>query len=87
MHSIFKYPLAVSHEQKVVMPSDAKILSVQRQGTALCLWARVTPNAAKHERIIRIFGTGHDIEADYGGRFIGTVQYDSLVWHIFEDAQ
>ena len=84
--TIFKYPLAITDSQAVLMPVSAEILSVQFQGEYLCLWAAVNPSEKKHARVIHIFGTGHPIPDATKIRFIGTAQqFDGrLVWHVFE---
>lgn len=39
--TIWKFPLEIADSQSVVMPSGARILSAQMQGSTLCLWAVV----------------------------------------------
>jgi hypothetical protein len=84
--TIWKYPLIVTDKQIVAMPAGAKILSVQTQGGVLCLWAMVSPSNPLTDRIIFIFGTGHQIEDAENLAFIGTFQVDGgrFVFHVFE---
>lgn len=87
MKTIWKYPLEITDEQVVEMPQGANILSVQSQGSQLCLWAIVFPNrASMRERTITIYGTGHAMRTDCEEKFLATVQQDggALVWHVFE---
>lgn len=86
MLTIWKFPLKLVGRQIVVMPSGAKILSVQTQEDAVCLWVMCNPDAPKSHKVIDIHGTGHRIPAETERIFIGTVQTEngSLVWHIFE---
>ena len=82
--NIWKFPLEVQGEQVVSMPRGAKILTVQVQGTEVCLWALVDPDKGREERRFAIVGTGHDYDGD--GKYIGTIQLSSgrLIFHIFE---
>jgi hypothetical protein len=86
MKTIYKYPLAISDSQAVLMPINAQILSVQFQREDLCLWAVVDPEEKKHARVFHIVGTGHLVPPPEKVRFIGTVQQfnGKLVWHVFE---
>lgn len=82
---IFKYPLKVEHIQQVMLPQNAKILSVQVQAGTLCIWAQIDEVNALEDRTIEVFGTGHAM-SDEPRRYIGTVQMHggALVWHVFE---
>lgn len=84
--TIYKYPLAISDGQAVLMPVSAEILSVQFQGEDLCIWALVDSSEKKHARIIRIIGKGNPFPIGESLRFIGAVQHYNgrLVWHVFE---
>lgn len=94
---IYKYPLRVVDSQLVLMPTGAKILSVQAQNGTLCMWAVVDEmpenqsNVSVEYRTFYIFGTGNSIPAGMPTHvvsdhkyFIGTVQMDGFVWHVFE---
>jgi hypothetical protein len=66
------------------MPKGAKVLTVAYQHNALCLWAEVSADAPKEQRLFLICGTGHPIPD--GAQYIGTVQDagGSLIWHVYE---
>jgi hypothetical protein len=90
MLTIHKYVLKNEDLQKVIMPKNSSILSVQNQFEEICLWASVDTEEEKEERTILIVGTGNPIivlkskkETAY---FIGTVQLrqGNLVFHVFE---
>lgn len=81
--TIWKFPLAITDQQAISMPSYADIVSVQRQGDSLCLWAIVAPENPQQRRDIRIVGTGHPMPDDRLV-FIATVQDGPFVWHVFE---
>ena len=86
--TIWKFPIKTTDVQKVKMPQGAQILCVQVQHDTPCLWALVHgPNSRAKERLIRIFGTGHEVEFPGGLVYIGTYQMQggALVFHVFED--
>lgn len=87
--TIYKYPLAVTDFQEVLLPIGAEILTVQTQRETACMWALVNPSETQKEaRSIEIFGTGHPIGYDMGisRKYISTFQMHSgqLVFHAFE---
>ena len=86
MKSIWKYELKLQPEQRIEMPFEAKILTVQVQYDIPCLWALVDPDLYKVLRDICIIGTGHQFDDRGTGEYIGTFQRadGSLIWHVFE---
>lgn len=84
MRTIHKYPLELTDAQEVLMPKHALILSVQKQMDRLCLWAEVDTRYEHRPRTIEIIGTGNQISMVDNRVFIGTVQWDQFVWHIYE---
>ena len=85
MKTIFKYPLEVTDEQTLEMPSGARILTVQTQHNVPCLWALVPIAAPMMQRRIITHGTEHPVPPTTG-EYIGTYQLDggSLIFHVFE---
>ena len=86
MEKIFKYPIEVTDEQVVLLPTGAKILTIQNQGEVPCIWALVNPTAPKDMAItIRIHGTGHDVPDSDSLEYISTFQMmgGRLVFHSF----
>lgn len=83
MDTIYKYPLQITDVQRVLMPSGAKILCAQVQGDQVCLWAEVDTEKETEPRIIMIVGTGDPWRSDYY-TYIGTVQLQGYVWHVYE---
>ncbi len=81
--TIWKFPVCFTDRQTVDMPLGAKVLSVQAQRGAPCIWALVDPRAEVEPVGILCHGTGHQV-GDVGA-FIGTVQVagGSLVFHFF----
>ena len=88
MKTVFKYKIEVVDRPTVDMPRNGKILHVGEQGhdNQLFVWALVNTEEPMVTRRFRIFGTGHPVEVDGRGQFIGTVQMKvGLVWHVFEE--
>jgi len=89
MMTIWEYPLQIVGEQDLSMPRSARILSVQVQGDALCLWALVDPTEnVLVTRRFHVIGTGHThSDALFGLTYLGTAQMGrgQLVWHVFEE--
>ena len=85
LKTIHKYPLEVTDYQKIKLPKDSTILTVQTQREVPCIWALVDIEKEKGERNIRIVGTGHPVH-DNVVRYIGTFQLErgSLIFHVFE---
>jgi hypothetical protein len=82
--TIYRYPLSDKQVQTVQLPFDAEILAVQVLRGKLCLWARVNErNTSKETRTIEIYGTGDPMN-NHSRYYMGTVQMNDLVWHVFE---
>lgn len=80
--TIYKYALNGAIN-KVEIPGLHKVLDVQFQGSALCVWVIVDPQAEPETYLFTLVGTGWDFH-DVLGEYIGTVQdYYDLVWHVF----
>ena len=86
MTKVYKFPLEISDEQKVSMPEDAKVLTVQVQKGKPCLCAECNPDKEPVLRTFLIRGTGHPIDDEIEKEYIGTIQMceDSIVFHVFE---
>lgn len=83
---IWKFTLAVIDDQSIVMPSDAKLLSVQVQFEMPQLWALVDEEGKRTaKRHFQTYGTGHPMPNN-PGIYIGTYQLKegALVFHVFE---
>lgn len=82
MKTIYKY--ALSPDGRIVLPIDAKILSIQSQNGEPVLWALVDPSNNNVLRKLRVYGTGHTC-GSLAEKFIATVQLGELVFHFFEE--
>ncbi len=85
MRVIHKYVMD-SRDFEAEMPSDSQVLSVQMQGDLPSIWVMVDPNIdTRRVRHFISFNTGQDFFYDPPAlRFIGTVQSEGIVNHIFE---
>lgn len=84
--TIRKYPLPIQDEIPIRMPKGARLLSVQTQRDAACLWAMVDPQAPETTRRLALRGTGHDVDGLALAPFVGTFQLDggAFVGHVFD---
>jgi hypothetical protein len=87
MITIYKYKLSVDTVQAIELPTEAEILSAGAQGKDIYIWVLVDPESPKKSlRRIHVYPTGQEMKADmYSIRFLGTVTFDSLVFHVFEE--
>lgn len=85
MKSIWKFKLEMKDEQRILMPQNAAVLSVQVQHGFPCLWALVDTEETLSERTFIINGTGHQCVCG-AVDFIGTFMMNSgfFVGHLFE---
>ena len=81
--TIWKFELRVTDHQVIKIPIGYKILSCQVQHGELCLWCLVQPDNMIGELLIDIYGTGHPLPRRNLGTHLGTVQMDSMVWHVY----
>lgn len=83
---IYKYPLPHLDSQVHHLPMDSKILSVQVQDREIMMWVMVDEDTVHTYRcLVEIFATGEEFNTH--GSFIGTVQLNDCVWHIFGGEQ
>ena len=87
MWTVYKYKLEATDLQIVQLPAGAQLLTVQKNGGEMCLWALVDTDQPLLGRKIRIVGTGNKI-AEAPGVYLATVQMENewgtLVWHVFD---
>ena len=87
MRSVWKFPLKLDEFQVVEMPMFAEILCVQMQQGTPTIWASVETNNDPEGRQIAIVGTGHPAPPPEQSDYIGTVQMDAYVWHVFAEKE
>lgn len=84
--TIFKYKIHLIDTQSVTMPEGSEPLSVQLQDGDIQMWALVNKDAPEEKVTVEIYGTGSAFPSPiemYRRKFLGTVQKDGFVWHIF----
>jgi hypothetical protein len=88
VRTVYKYPIFMTDLFYLMMPKDAKILTVQDQNGVPCIWAEVDTSNPEVSREFRLVGTGHPIQPTVGKRllYIGTFQQfnGTLVFHLYE---
>ena len=83
--TIWKYSIELNGFTHILVPTGAKLLSVQSQNGCLCAWFAVNPRASKVARVLAVVGTGHcRPDTMQSGEFKATVQIGMLVWHIYD---
>jgi hypothetical protein len=83
MKAIYKYQLSLQGVDIRTLPADFEVLSVQIQHNIITMWAYVDDTSNACEVEIKIIGTGTEFKNRRKYSYIGTVQLDSFVWHIF----
>lgn len=89
---ILKYPIIKANAQyglfQITMPLKARIVSaiVQESGH-IVLYAEVRGESMSSPRAVFIAGTGREVPTEVADifRFVGTVQQDSYVWHVYAE--
>ncbi len=82
--TIWKYELPMV-DTTISMPIGAEILAVQLQKKIVCMWALIDPGSERENRNFRIVGTGSKKKIELKKEnYLGTVQQEIFVWHIFE---
>lgn len=86
---ILKYTVSLKDEDELILPEDAKILSVMEQRNEIVVYAvsKITENHTPSKIVkIRVVGTGHIIPFDLTKyKFLGTVSLieGTLMFHVF----
>ena len=85
--TIWKHRLVLdtSTPQQFYLPIAARVLTIQLQDNDITFWTCHETLSERHRTIreFHIFGTGFEFDG-YGLSYIGTVQRNGYVWHIFE---
>ena len=83
--AIWKFPINSIGVNKIMMPMDAVILTLQTQGNMPCMWALCDPSKTEVERTFEPFSTGETFNPS-NMSYIGTFQIHNgaLVFHLFE---
>jgi hypothetical protein len=84
MKTIYKYE-ATFPSFEIEVSTDCQILSVQQQDNVPCIWALVDKEKENTKRFFKWHGTGLDITEPGSRSYIGTIQDQGMVWHLFEE--
>lgn len=89
---VYKFPVQITDEFSVELPTGFRFLSVHTQRGAPFMWCLVDDQARRVSHRFRVVGAGHPCDhliGDGGFRwsFCGTflVENDSLVFHLFRE--
>ena len=82
MKTIYKYEIGLGSKIDILLPSDAKVLLVEVQGMAPCVWVEHDLEKPKITRTFSIIGTGHEIPEE--AAHVGSFQMPPFVWHLYE---
>lgn len=84
-HTIWKFPLETADSPVISAPRGARFFCVQIQHGQACVWAIVDPTEPQVDHKLVIHGTGHPVDVDNLGAYIGTYQLSggALVFHVF----
>jgi hypothetical protein len=84
---VYKYVLAETDDQTILMPKGAKILSVGAQRDLICLWALINDGDPMMGHRFYIVGTGYPASHVVRSTFLGTVSLHNaeLIFQVFQD--
>lgn len=83
---IYKYELKPDLSTELHIEKYARLLSCQVQRGVICLWYLVDEYEKTEKRTFYRVGTGKRFDAS-NSVYIGTVQQEPYVWHIWEGKQ
>lgn len=85
MRRIYKYEIPIKDSFALELPQGARILHINTQRDAPCLWAEIDDTAPKTTRWFEVYGTGH-LMHDNPNAYIGTffVHDGQFVFHVYE---
>ena len=88
MITIYKYDVPGGGDFQLVLPANAKILTVQVQYGEPCIWAFADTEEKSEVRHFGLIGTGchRELDSHKIKQYIGTFQMEggALVFHLFE---
>ena len=65
------------------MPVGSEIRHLGLQSGVLCVWVEVEDGALLTTEVFYVVGTGHIVPNNV--TYIGTVQMEPFVWHVFRE--
>jgi len=81
---MWKFPVNVYNGSKTLsLPRGSVFRCIAEQyAGGPCVWVEVDEEQPIENRVIQVFGTGHNIPL--GSQYIGTWQSPPFVWHLYE---
>jgi hypothetical protein len=80
------HPLWPTVTTSIELPNGSQALYVGRQDFQIFLWVAHNLDAeSSRKRRFTVVGEGQDLQVETSS-YVGTVQMDDLVWHVFEVA-
>jgi len=80
MSVIWKYSVPFGDEITIPLPGASEPLAVQMQDGVPMLWVKVATGIEPRPHIFRWVATGQTVT---GGSYVGTLQDEGLVFHLF----
>ena len=89
MKTIWKHTLSIAGIQDFHIPAESQILKIDVQNNKPCIWYLCNPENPMRIREISMFGTGHQINDNFTGQYLDTIQLEegALVFHIFDNGE
>ena len=82
--TIWKYKLSTAAVQKILIPSEFKILDIQDQNGFFHLWALVNKESKTKWITIKLYGTGEILPFGINNQVhLKTVKDEDYIWHYF----
>ena len=82
MRTIYKYHIQLADKTILDLPRSARPLAAQAQDGQLTMWVELDNREPTTSRTFLLIGTGHIVPDNVV--YIGTLQQDFFVWHIYE---
>lgn len=79
---IYKYPVPIADKFTLEIPWGYRILSFQVQNGQPFIWVQVDPEHSNKVITFHLIGTG---QPHVLYNYVGTIQLDGFVWHLFKD--
>ena len=80
---IFKHQLHYGMNN-LFLPSQARFLDVQMQNGNIVIWYLAEDPEGSYDRNILVCFTGKEVNIHTYDIYLGTVQHEDLVYHVFE---
>lgn len=81
---IYKFEVPIQDEFVIDLPIGSSILTFQLQNGIPHLWVLLNPDEERIPFYFKIIGTGEECAINnYESEYIGTIQRNGLVWHLF----